>query len=107
MDVAIVGNRYIASLFRLIGVETVEALNDDVAVVKVKEVAEAGNCRMLFVTERIAARLRDLKEKLLKERRSYPVLVIIPDFEGAISKRKQELRDSVNRSMGIKLKVGG
>jgi vacuolar-type H+-ATPase subunit F/Vma7 len=65
-----------------------------------------GNCRILFVSERVALRLQELRQRMLKERTFYPVFVIIPDFDGPIGKRKEELQEAVNRSMGVKLKVG-
>ncbi len=106
MDLAIVGEPYLISLFRLLGIETVEAENQDAAVNKVQEIVEKGNCRVLFVSERVSTRLKNLREQLLRERRFYPIFVVIPDFEGPLGQRSEELHEFVNRSMGVKLKVG-
>jgi vacuolar-type H+-ATPase subunit F/Vma7 len=42
MGVAIVGNKYFISLFRLIGIETVAAENEDSVVIKADGVVEDG-----------------------------------------------------------------
>jgi vacuolar-type H+-ATPase subunit F/Vma7 len=105
MDVGVVGERYLVNLFRLIGVEAVEAGNEDLAVAKVEELADEGKYRLLIVTEKVALRLKNLREKLLKEKKLYPVLVVIPDFDGPLGERKKELNQLVNRSLGVKLKM--
>jgi vacuolar-type H+-ATPase subunit F/Vma7 len=107
MDVMIVGDKYLTTLFRLIGIETREAENEDSAVAKAQEIIETGECKVLFVSERIAMRLKNMRENLLNERKVYPILVVIPGFEGVLGERKKELTQLVNRSIGIKLKVGG
>jgi vacuolar-type H+-ATPase subunit F/Vma7 len=106
MDIAIVGDKYLATVFRLIGIETVEAENENAAATKVEQLVEKGGCKVLFLSERVALRLKELRERFLKERRFYPVFVIIPDFEGSVGERKRELQEFVNTSMGVKLKVG-
>lgn len=50
MEIAVVGDRYLVSLFRMIGIDAVEAQNEDSAVAKVEELVEGGNCKVLFVT---------------------------------------------------------
>ncbi len=107
MDVAVIGEKYFVGLFRLMGIETLEADTEDLAADKAEDLIEKGNCKILFVTERLAARLKELRERLLSERRFYPIFVVIPDFEGPLGQRKKELEESINKSMGVKLKVGG
>ena len=106
MDVAIVGDRYLVTLFRMLGIETVEVEDPGLALGKVKQLVEAGDFKVLLITERVASKLRSFRETLVKERRSYPVFLIIPDFEGVLGERKEELSQLVNRSVGVKLKTG-
>ena len=106
MDAVIVGDKYLVSVFQLIGIEAVEAENEDLAVTKAEELADEGKCKLLIVTEKVALRLKNLREKLLKEKKFYPVLVGIPDFDGPLGERKEELSRLINKSLGIKLKMG-
>jgi vacuolar-type H+-ATPase subunit F/Vma7 len=105
MDAVVVGDKYLVDVFRLIGIEAVEAENEDLAVARVNELADEGKCKLLIVTEKVAMRLRNLREELNKEKKFYPVLVIIPDFDGPLGERKKELNRLVNRSLGLKLKM--
>jgi vacuolar-type H+-ATPase subunit F/Vma7 len=105
MDIVVVGDRYLTSLFRLVGIETAEAEDEDSAVANVEKLVDEGNTKILFISERVALRLKELREKLLKDRKFYPVFVIIPDFAGSLGKRKEELHEFVDKSMGVKLKV--
>lgn len=107
MDIAVVGDRFLVNVFRLIGIEALETDDDKSAIAKIEEIAERQDPKIVLVAERVALKLKGLREKLLKERRFYPIFVVVPDFEGSLGERNRELRDFVNRSMGVKLKVGG
>jgi len=106
MDIVVVGDRYFSSLFRMVGIDVVEAEDEDSVVAKVQKIVNEEGAKVLFISERVALRLKELRERLLKERRFYPVFVIIPDFEGVVGSRKEELLEFVNKSMGVQLKVG-
>jgi len=101
-----VGDKYLTSLFRIVGIDVVEAEDEDSAVAKVQKIVNEESAKILFISERVALRLKELREKLLKERKFYPVFVIIPDFDGVLGTRKEELLEFVNKSMGVQLKVG-
>ena len=100
------GDRYLTTLFRMVGIDAIEVEDPDSAFAKVKQVVEAGDYKVLLITERVASELRVLREALVKERKSYPVFLVIPDFEGILGERKKELSQLVNRSVGVKLKTG-
>jgi vacuolar-type H+-ATPase subunit F/Vma7 len=104
MEMVMVGDRYLASGFRLIGIDTMEVANDDQAAKKVEELVSEGKCKIIFITEKVALRLKALREGLLKARRFYPVFVVIPDFEGPMNVRTKELHQLVNQAIGAKLK---
>ncbi len=101
-----IGDKYLSSVFRLAGIEALEIEDEDSAVEKAEELVEEGKCSVLFVTERIAVALSELREKLLRKKKFYPIFVIIPDFGGTVGVRKKELAQLVNKSIGVKLKVG-
>ncbi len=88
------------------GIEALEVEDEDSAVEKAEEVVEEGKYKILILTEKTAKRLSELRERLLVQKRFYPIFVIIPDFGGTLGERKKELTQLVNKSIGIKLKVG-
>lgn len=106
METVAVGDRYLVSLFRLIGIDAVEASDDESAAKKVEELVYGGQCKIVFVTEKVAFKLKSLRESLIKNRRSCPVFAIIPDFEGPLNERTKELHQLVSQAVGVKLKIG-
>jgi vacuolar-type H+-ATPase subunit F/Vma7 len=106
MDIVMIGDKYLSSVFRLAGVEALEVEDEGSAVEKAEELVEEGKCKILIVTEKIALQLGELREKLLIQKKFYPVFVIVPDFGGTLGERKKELTQLVNKSIGVKLKVG-
>jgi vacuolar-type H+-ATPase subunit F/Vma7 len=61
---------------------------------------------ILIITERIAMKLKNLREDLLQTGKSSQIFVIVPDFEGPLNERANELRQLVNRAVGMNLKLG-
>lgn len=107
METVIVGNKYLTSCFRLAGVDTIEAADEEEAARKTEDLILQGTYNMIFITEKVALRLKDLREDLLKTRRFYPIFVIIPDLEGPVNERIRELHQLVNQAIGVKLELGG
>jgi vacuolar-type H+-ATPase subunit F/Vma7 len=106
MEMVMVGDKYLTGGFRLIGMEAIEVVDIDSAVEKVEELVYGEKCRIIVITEKVAAKLKALRQNLLKTRRFYPVFVVIPDFEGPLNERTKELHQLVNQSIGTKLKIG-
>ncbi len=101
-----IGDRYLSTVFRLAGIEALEVDNEGSASEKVQELVKEGRYKVLILTERTAMRVKELRGKLLLQKKFYPIFVIVPDFDGTMGERKKELAQLVNRSIGIKLKVG-
>ncbi len=106
MNLAIVADRNLIDLFRFAGAESILAETDDEAENRVKQLVHGGDCKIIIVTEKVSARFQEIREQLLKDRASYPIFLVIPDFSGPTGTRITELQDSVNKSMGVKLKTG-
>jgi vacuolar-type H+-ATPase subunit F/Vma7 len=106
MGIVMIGDRYLISGFRLIGIEAVEASDDDTAARKVREIVLEGKHEIVAMTERVAVKVKDLRESLLKTRKAYPIFLIIPDFKGPLNERITELHRLVNQAAGINLKLG-
>ena len=101
-----VGDKYLSSGFRLAGVETVTAENDDQAAKQVEKLMSEGTYKIIILTEKVAMKLKSLREDMLRTKRFYPVFVIVPDFSGTLNERQRELRQLVSQAIGVKLKLG-
>jgi vacuolar-type H+-ATPase subunit F/Vma7 len=101
-----VGNRYFSTTFRLIGIETIEAADDDSAAEKVEDLVSRESFKVIIISEKVAPKLSNLRQNLLRTRRFYPIFVIIPDFEGPLNERMKELNRLVSQSIGVELKLG-
>ena len=105
MEMVMIVDKYLASGFRLIGVDTIEVTDDDAAAKKVEELVFEGKCKVVIITEKVALKLKALRAGLLKTRRLYPIFLIIPDFEGPLNERIKELHQLVSQAIGVKLKL--
>jgi vacuolar-type H+-ATPase subunit F/Vma7 len=105
MGMVMVGDKYLASGFRLIGIETSEATDDDVAAKKVEDIVYEGKHEIVIISERVALKTKTLRERALAAEKPYPIFLIIPDFQGPIQERIKELHQLVDQAMGVKLKL--
>lgn len=105
MEMVMVGDKYLASGFRLIGIEVIEAMDDDDAAKKVEATVSEGKYKIIVMSEKVALRTKTLRDDLLRAKKAFPVFLVIPDFEGPLNERTKELRDLVDHAIGIKLKI--
>jgi vacuolar-type H+-ATPase subunit F/Vma7 len=106
LDVAIVADRNLANIFRLAGAESITVETDESAINQVKNLIDERRCKIIIVTETFDSKLKEIREELLKERRSYPIFMVIPGLTGPTGTRRTELQEAVNKSIGVKLKTG-
>jgi len=104
MTIIMIGDKYLATGFRLIGIDTIDAANDEAAAEKVQTIVSEGKHEIIIITERVASRVAALRQGLIKAKRPYPLFVIVPDFAGPTGERVGELRKLVNQATGIKFK---
>lgn len=104
MEMVMVGDKYLASGFRLIGIETNEVTDDDAAAKKVGDIVSEGRYKIIIINERVALKTKALRDNLLMTKKPYPIFLIIPDFEGPLNERTKELHQLVDQAIGIKLK---
>ncbi len=100
-----VGDKYLATAYRLAGVETLQVESDESAAEKVEELVSQRDYGIIIITERVALKVKALRESLLKARKFYPMFVIVPDFEGPLGARRKELIQLVNQAAGVELKL--
>lgn len=106
MEVVMVGDKYLAACFRLAGVRTVTTENDIETVKKVTELVMNERIGTVIISERTAMKMKTFREDQLKTGKPSPIFIIVPDFEGSLDERTNELHELVNRAMGMKLKLG-
>ena len=105
MEIVMVGDKYLATGFRLIGIESNEVADDDAAARKVEDFVSEGKYEIVIITERVALKIKELRDSLLAAKKAYPVFLIIPDFEGPLHERIKELHQLVDQAIGVKLKL--
>jgi vacuolar-type H+-ATPase subunit F/Vma7 len=105
MEIIMVGDKYLASGFRLIGIESKEVTDDDAAARKVKDFVSEGKYEIVILSERVALKIKTLRDTLLEAKKPYPVFLIIPDFQGPLHERIKELHQLVDQAIGVKLKL--
>jgi vacuolar-type H+-ATPase subunit F/Vma7 len=105
MGMVMVGDKYLASGFRLIGIESSEASDDDAAAKKVEEIISEGKCEIVIISETVAIKIKPLRDSLLATKKSCPIFLIIPDFQGPLHERIKELHQLVDQAIGVKLKL--
>lgn len=105
MEIVMVGDKYLASGFRLIGIESNEVADDDAAARKVEDFVSEGKYEIVIITERVALKIKTLRDSLLAAKKPYPVFLIIPDFQGLLHERIKELHQLVDQAIGVKLKL--
>jgi vacuolar-type H+-ATPase subunit F/Vma7 len=106
VEIVMVGGKYLSSGFRLAGIETIAVEDDDQAVRRVERLVSEGTYKIILMTEKVAMKLKSLREDMLRTKRFYPVFVIVPDFGGTLDERQRELRQLVSQAIGVKLKLG-
>ena len=105
MGMVMVGDKYLASGFRLIGIESNEVPDDDAAARKVEDIVSEGKHEIVIISERVAVKIKTLRDGLLAAKKPYPIFLIIPDFQGPLHERIKELHQLVNQAIGVKLKL--
>lgn len=105
MGIVMIGDKYLATAYRLAGVKTIEADTEDSAVKKVNEVVSEGDYKIVIISERVSLKTKALRQSLLKAKRLYPMFVIVPDFDGVLDERTKELHQLVSQAVGVKLKL--
>jgi vacuolar-type H+-ATPase subunit F/Vma7 len=106
LEVVMVGDKYLATCFRLAGVRTIITDSDDETIRRLTELVIDEKIEVVIVAERVAMKMKSLREEQLRTGKLSPIFVIVPDFEGPLDERTKELRQLVNRAVGMKLKLG-
>jgi vacuolar-type H+-ATPase subunit F/Vma7 len=103
MKMAAIGDRSFAALWRLIGVEALEANSDDEVRRSLEKVFRSGEYSALILPERFLDHVNDVRSELHVEEQIEPVVIFIP--EPGLGKRAADLRRRISLAMGIEVHV--
>jgi vacuolar-type H+-ATPase subunit F/Vma7 len=105
-DIVLIGDRFLTSLFKFAGVDTIEEPNDELAAKEICDLVADEQYKIIMITENVAFKLTELRNNLLATHRLYPIFVIVPGLEQTFGERENQLKQLVSQSLGIKLKFG-
>ena len=103
MSVVALGDEFFVTGYMLAGARGVVAADEAAARKKIEELIETGECKVVIMSEELAIKLKDDRERWRK--RAYPIFAILPGLEGARGKRLGELYSLVSLAVGAKLKL--
>lgn len=101
-----IGDKYLASLMELIGVETHTVFTPIDAEKKVRSLVNQDDVDVLIVPENIYVELSARNVRFKKEGTNRPILMVIPPLSGATGKRVEDLYNLVSQAVGVKLQLG-
>ena len=107
MSVAVIADKYLATGFRLAGVDAFPVKDGEEAKKKLEEIIAEKKYKVVLIPERFAPSLREERMRLLESEEIYPVIALIPDLEGSTGERTQELYQLISQAVGARLKLGG
>jgi len=105
MKVAVIGDPTFVKGFELMG--AVGFVTEDTTEVKriLNKIIESEEYALVILPERFVEDTREIRKKVIKNRRVAPVFSFIPDYTGIKGKRIEELRREISLAVGIQLKM--
>ncbi|MCD6443749.1 hypothetical protein CW710_00070 [Candidatus Bathyarchaeota archaeon] len=104
MSIVAVGDRYFVLVFRLVGIRGREVSDEKEAEEEVKKLISNEECRVIILDERLAFRVKRLREEIMRKEKPYPIFVIVPGLEGSKGLRIQEMHNLIEQAIGVRLK---
>lgn len=104
MNVAIIGDKYLATGYRLAGIHSIPARDIDEAVEKFKKAVSEKRFKIILIPEEFFDKIKE-EAKLIESEKDRPIIAVIPGFKGPTKGRAVELYDLVSQAVGTKLKV--
>jgi vacuolar-type H+-ATPase subunit F/Vma7 len=103
VSIVALGDEFFVTGYMMAGAKGVVVRDDATAKKKIEELMENDSCKVVIMSEELAIRLKEDREKWRK--RAYPVFAILPGLEGARGERLSELYSLVSLAVGAKLKM--
>ena len=99
--IAVIGDWESVMGFRALGLDTYPVTSAEEAKEKVRELAKAGDCAVIYLTEQLAKDMGDVIARYKDELR--PAIILIPGREGSIGLGQSALRAAVERAVGTNI----
>ena len=104
-NIAIIADKYLATSYKLVGVDAFPVKTLEEARAKLKEILGTGSHKIILLPEEFAYQLREERMRSTEMAGVHPLFVIIPDFHGSTGDRTRELHQIVSKAVGAKLKL--
>ena len=102
--VAIIAEKYLATGFRLAGVNPFPVRDEKEAAATFERIIKDEKYDIIIITENLSMALEKQRMALLASEGRRPVIAVIPDFNGPTGQRLKELRALIVQSVGAELK---
>lgn len=102
--VVVVGKKDMATGFSLAGVDETYVPADDYETEKrLEKLLESSDVGVILLSESLAEEVREELKKLKNKKKDslYPLIIEIPDKEGAMEKREDPLQEKIKRAVGV------
>jgi len=103
-EVAIIADKYLATGFRLAGVNPFPVRDAKEAASTFESIIKDERYDLIIITENLSMALEKQRMTLLASEGRRPVIAVIPDFKGPTGQRLKELRALIVQSVGAELK---
>ena len=100
MHAFVIGDSQMATGFRLVGVESVEATSVTEARKALSNVLERSDVAIVLISEELASEMRDEIDKLRLSRIT-PLIVAVPGSSGAVGETK--ISDLITKTLGVRV----
>ena len=99
--IAVIGEWDSVMGFRALGLDTYPVTDVEEAREKVRELAKAGDCGIIYLTEQLAKDMDDVLARYKDELR--PAIILIPGREGSLGIGKNNIQRAIERAVGTSI----
>ena len=96
--IAVIGDWDSVMGFRALGLDTYPVTSAEEAKDRVKELAKAGDCGIIYLTEQLAEDMGETIARYKDELR--PAIILIPGREGSLGIGKNDIQRAIERAVG-------
>lgn len=96
--IAVIGAWESVMGFQALGLETYPVTSVEVAMETVRELAKAGDCAVIYLTEVLAKDMGDVLDRYKDDLR--PAIILIPGREGSLGIGKDNIQHAIERAVG-------
>ena len=105
MKIAVIGDEKFVLFFELAGAEGFEAKSREEVLSKLEELIEKEEYGVIIVPEKFVDATKELREKMMREGKAFPVIAFIPDFVKSPGDRIRDLKHSLIMAIGAEIKL--